>query len=385
MISLLKKNLSNVLNAYKDGKSIVELIVSGSEPICERRNVDAKKVRILGSGISGVAFEVSIDGKIYVLKEETIEKKRSECWRAKYTMKGCDTNSIYSFNIQDYSCDKYYSEYLISSLCGSLKRNLQSINFIDVFGAAICKKSLGSGEQFLTFMEKISGDMHNVAQCIYQLEEYSDIFVGNLILQILHSIHLIQTKFGVVHGDMHIRNVFVEYIDEKTMWNNQTLIDADYFEYRVNGKSLYIPWCPFIVKIGDFGLASKYISPQIFNNELLKIDCTIPNWFSPCYDYLTIFPQLYTIHKVLKLKPLIYEALGSDPEILGKNNFVEGKISINSLYNDLKRWNDYGRPIPKFSLNFKKTPADLLLGKTCSKYQTKPPNGSKVVLLGTDE
>lgn len=290
------------------------------------------------------------------------------------------------------------SEFAISVLAGSLYRSGRSINFLDVFYFATCAgdHKKGISNQY-TFMELIDSSFRKSLKCICEIDynrQKTLIFKTNadaatkamesICIQIIHSIYVYQTVYKIVHGDLHDDNVFLEFVNEKTQWKGQKLIEADYYEYKIDGKSLYIPGgreCPFIVKIGDWGIACKYLEPKIANKMTIKTGYDqydgngpwIPNFYTEMYDLYMIMDILYTSNPSNKLiQNILSWILGVPP--------TEKDLSAAKIFRDTTR-----PDIPSMSKNmYKHVSAKNLLTQASfmDKYYIKPPKDSKIILIG---
>ena len=190
-----------------------------------------------------------------------------------------------------YLCsNSVFSEYLIGLLCGELytKRinNVMSINFINMLDLSSCpetERDLSSEQKegydisSFIFQQKIEGGL---------LEKNSPFLtkeIGPVVLQILHAIECYQRAYHINHGDLHIWNIL--YGETPEIWNGENVQSADYFEYRIDGDSFYIPSSRYVIKIADFGHSAKYSSPMILTRGRAGGKSgSIPNFYSPAYD-----------------------------------------------------------------------------------------------------
>lgn len=314
-----------------------------------------------------------------------------------------DKKGFIKFDKGDHLCPVENSEFAISLLTGSLYRAGRSINFLDVFYFASCKDKVitdGSVVNQYTFMERIKSSLRKSVGCICEKGHdgvETSFFATNaiatkramngVVIQIIHAIYLMQLNYKIVHGDLHDDNVFFEFLTADTEWNGQKLLDADYYEYRVKGKSLYVPGgkeCPFIIKIGDWGLACKYSSPKIANMETITtgydqldgLGPWLPNFYNEVYDMYFIMDILYKLNPSNDFISDIMSWMLDVPP--GIPNAIIGASIISST----------GRPsITKISSpEFERvSPCNLLLADDVMReFYKVPPMGSKIILLGSD-
>jgi len=189
--------------------------------------------------------------------------------------------------------DGTYSEYYIGLLCSKLYSGIspfsdtrvRCMNFINVFGFSQCTKPCKMKEY--TFMEKLDGTVYDAP--LMGVKVYDSIYE-----QLILALNIMQIAYDIVHGDLHVQNMFLEFIRPKTTYNNQNLYDADFFEYRFGSKSYYVENRGVILKIGDFGLSVKYTEPLVGNGYVLETGfkddlfgvSIIPNWYSRSYDLM---------------------------------------------------------------------------------------------------
>jgi len=194
-------------------------------------------------------------------------------------------------------------------------------------------------------------------------DEYIGIFVS-----MFHSLHLMQ-KYKIIHNDLHTKNIFIELITDTTMYNEKRLIDYDYFEYKYDNKSLYIPRPSYITRIGDFGYSCKFSSPKILNKDIVNYEFDdIPPFYSVCYDYI-VYLDFFMDEVNSKLaKKLIEYSL---------------HISYDEFRETISSKEYPGRIRPKYLKHFTKTPADML-DFVCFDVLRKKPLGN-ILLIATDE
>lgn len=233
-----------------------------------------------------------------------------------------DDSGSYVIPKNSYLCiNKTYSEYLISLLVSKFlnsKSNYFSINFINTISFSTCPISPNKIYQY-TFMEKIDSSLDNIKNCLFELDDKGKInknfrpsineeVVNSIYIQILHAISIYQT-LNIVHGDLYLGNIFIEYINEKSILNETKLFDIDYFEYQIDSQSIFIPGgkaCPFIVKIGDWGLSCKYSEPMILNKEVINDGMDqydgngawLPNFYCKSYDPFFITDCFYEEYNI---------------------------------------------------------------------------------------
>jgi len=216
-----------------------------------------------------------------------------------------------------YMCvNPFYTEYVISLFFSDFYTHKKSIHFVLVednsFSTCLTvlepeetkinEPNISINELFI--MERIEGyplwDKQDPGKRPLPSEKE---YQNACLIQVLHSIAVYQKEL-ISHNDLHGGNILIEQMLFSTRWNNQELINYDYFQYKLeDNENLYIPFVPFIAKIIDFGLSCKYSEPQILNNKIMKgmIDSEVhlrsdenkihkvvipPNWYFPAYDVL---------------------------------------------------------------------------------------------------
>jgi serine/threonine protein kinase len=152
-------------------------------------------------------------------------------------------------------------------------------------------------------MEMIDFSLRKMMPCILASLNVDDT-LGSVFVQILHAIYKYQKIYRIVHGDLHEDNIFIEFVTENTVWKGQKVLDVDYYHYKIEEVDIFITGgrlCPFIVKIGDWGLSCKYSSPMIIQNIVLTTgyrpssgrDPVLPNFYSSAYDVVYITKILW--------------------------------------------------------------------------------------------
>jgi serine/threonine protein kinase len=317
-------------------------------------------------------------------------------------------------------CNAEYSEYLLALLTGNFYRNGICANFIDAFYFATCDEP-DQKERIkqYTFMEQISGsirasrpddeDRKNAITAAAKAEiaakdviadaKEAEIvkYTGCLTIQTIFALAVAQAKLRLVHGDLHDGNVFIKKIDRNTTWKGQTLHDADYFEYNLYGRSIYVPSCPYLVKIGDYGLSCKYTNPMILNSAVMETGMDegptsegepgegpiIPNFFSSSYDvmfYVTSMTYFRGINKPGTQKSIMsdkdYELLNKIKSfILSKAGYTDWKSLVNP--NNSRPW------VTRLTATQTiVSPYNILMDDTIMEGFLERPKRGKIVMIG---
>jgi len=189
----------------------------------------------------------------------------------------------------DYLCNGEYTSFLISSFAAHFLRNKQSPHFTDIFNMILCPSIQGFSTLY-NFSEVLDDRSLSVMRC-------SSNRTG-LHVSILHSLHLLQ-KLKINHNNFTLSCIKLEPIHELTEWNGVYLETVNYFEYRFNGTSLYVPFFPFIPRITDFDVSCKYSEPKVLNKDVIfgRLQKRVPNEFDSTYDMLTYFGSLDSVIK----------------------------------------------------------------------------------------
>ena len=208
----------------------------------------------------------------------------------------------------------------------------------------------------------------------------------SLYIQLLFSIAMMQESYHMVHGDLHLGNIFIEFVRPLTTFNDQTLYDADYFHYKIGQRNIYTKRVPFIVKIGDFGFSKQFISDRIVmdkraidqNNKTPEGDPrgNFTSWYSTSYDILMSFAMIYY--------RMGLERINEYDEV--SRRFFKTLFFASSLYVPKHgKFSERLRPLPKFvTYKDKKgfSAKNLLNQDFFNVFTEEPPRDSKVVTLG---
>lgn len=449
-VKIIFEGREEVLDTINSGGSIVELLGLPVEDKCALIGAEIKLVKKLGQGLQGEAFLIDFPGKgekMYVVKksdltlsvitgfkdtvieeldDEDLTWEDIEHWQpSEYKNewgkgsgivsvvippKLCRLNkpkkflSIPSGDVYhryitvpkgSYLCDnESFSEFCIAVYTGTLYRDSICINFFNTYSMFTCldrkTNDFAEYKQFI-FMDKIDGELNKYVSCI-ALDKYikqgkrSEDIMNGIYIQTLFAIAAYQAKFKISHNDLHTKNVFVEFVTEKTEFNGKKLIDAEYYHYEINGKSIYFPSIPVIVKIGDYGKSVKYTEPiigdkYVFDNGYEQHDGTgpwIPNIYFPQYDslYFTTFYLIECGFLASKLGSLIPECV----KYMCKGDFAQGWPNLHGyLFGQgyIRRGNS--RPSLE-NLGKVKSSADVL-ENFIQPIHSKKPKG-KIVTLG---
>ena len=103
--------------------------------------------------------------------------------------------------------------------------------------------------------------------------------IANLIFQTLFAMSVLQRTCNFKHHDLHANNVFIKKVDENLMFRNQFLRDFTHFHYHCDGADFYLPNCGYIVKIGDFGMASLDVTgKRLQRSDIDTFNDNVDKW-----------------------------------------------------------------------------------------------------------
>lgn len=296
------------------------------------------------------------NGKALVEDGVIIPKYSDVCKLSKikrYT--NLSNGKIISIPKGNYICSTgMYSEYIISLVAGDLYRSERSINFIDMLAFATCQSSEYEDKihQFI-FMEKIDLTLRQA------LEKglIDDESLVSILFQTSFAVGILQSSFQINHNDLHSGNVFLEEITPETMYDGKYISKFTHFRYKYGDIIAVFPRGRYIVKIGDYGFASKWSSPIVANDGLLQdgYGGWMPNFYSEEYDLATL---IYMIDNVYS------DILGKPNELVTKLlKFILNSRDVYEMYDD----ESGSRPRLDMLDVFLSKPIDILmeLYKTC--------------------
>lgn len=356
-VKIIFEGREEVLDTIDSGGSIVELLGLPVEDKCALIGAEIKLVKKLGKGAQGEAFLIDFPGKgekLYVVKksdltlsvitgfkdtvieeldDEDLTWEDIEYWQPPgyknewgkgsgivsviippklcrlnkpkkfLSIPSGDVHKYITIPTGSYLCeDESFSEFCIAVYTGTLYRDNTCINFFNTYSMFTCldrkTNDFAEYKQYI-FMDKIDGELDKYVSCLALAKyikqgKHNEDMMNGIYIQTLFAIAAYQAKFKISHNDLHTKNVFVEFVTEKTEFKGKKLIEADYYHYEINGKSIYFPAIPVIVKIGDYGKSVKYTEPiigdkMVFDTGYEQFDGTgpwIPNIFVPQYDSL---------------------------------------------------------------------------------------------------
>jgi serine/threonine protein kinase len=367
---------------------------------------EIKYIKKLGSGVQGVAWLISFKGepaKYYVMKVTQIELKHrisrikllEDDGRiidpvlltllngGKLSDEVLTNNMIYDCKVQNdmdiisnvdgseqvipkgsYACrEEDYTEFLLSSLVGQYYIKKLCVNFLDVFEFNTCVtpgydyRNISQLKKY-TFME-FGGNKITSLQLTVEQQ-------NNILIQMLFAMEMYQ-RDKISHNDLHPGNVFIKDTSLITDWAAQPLNKYSYFQYVIDGVSIYIPNTGHIAKIADWGYGCKYSSPNVINTSVVYDDREIwPNTFTPEYDLLMVLfwmYQTYTNEMALELMKIY----ANEPNA-NTVDFIEDKLAmyispharpkVNVLFSDEDTWTTPGSMLKSYSTfdSFKKSP-----------------------------
>jgi len=255
-----RSNIKSINKPENLMEPIICALIQNEKIIFKRELSRGKHGSAILSEVEGL--KKNIEYVVKVPHSKTIPKCTTK--RVVYTRN--DNQGTTIFPEGSYSCNEELSEFIISLFVGDLSKSKQSINFLETYYFAICN------DKKYMFMEKADSTLGA------EFGHFSIEDVNSVYIQLLHSLALIQKKYSIVHGDLHLDNVFLK-MDEKKCRS-----------YKYGDKTVYAPYCNFIAYIGDWGRAVKYSEPCAGNSDILKglYGDLCPNFFSSAYDIIVL-------------------------------------------------------------------------------------------------
>lgn len=286
--------------------------------------------------------------------------------------------------------DSLFSEYYVGLICGQIARN-GNICFLDVFGFSTCPNLKEAKLVSYIFMDKITETMLSAIKAEkldheYLLDNYAYSELDLIVVQVLCAISYLQSH-KIVHGDLHLDNVFLERITSETTFAGEKLVEHDYLTWVVDGEHINLPIGRYIAKIGDFGLAVMYGDVYVGNettivngfsySKIAEGSPIVPNWFSNSYDVLYfLLYAAYSGNTTDFITKLFSEALGVD-NMDTRNPVHMQKLGerVSYYFNQNKRPNIFSVD----DLNNAANPVNLLKSKTLDKFKNVVPKRTLVV------
>lgn len=213
-------------------------------------------------------------------------------------------NGEYEYPQGSYLCyDELYSEHTLNLLATNLYESGKCANFISTFGFTMCGSSDYKGRSHIydyTFMEYVNGGTiaHTLPFLLkneYPVSPRDESLIASILVQTIFAISTLQRVHGIQHNDLHLGNILLQSIatgdGKPVLFNGIDISSAEYFRYEIDGKSIFVENCGYVVKIVDFGYAMKYSEPIVGRNDLAKrtgtfSDFSVPGWLDSSYDLL---------------------------------------------------------------------------------------------------
>jgi hypothetical protein len=299
-----------------------------------------------------------------------------------------DYNAVVTIPPGSYLCyDETFSEYVISLLVSKLYTQKLCINFIETLAFYGCPRPEKSSMNLYTIMQLIDGTLAKLIKKVHLI--YTDL--DGLYIQLLAAIGAYQNAYMIVHGDLHTNNIFVEKINESTMWGEHKVSEYDVFSYSVGGTNVYFPASKYIIKIGDWGLACKYSPRMVCNLNTMYTGYDqgdeegpwLPNWFEPSYDMLFATNAI----RFISSSPFIDRALAAmlklNPDATPEQITKEKAKYINtSNHRPYIREGGQGAEFKSIT-DLNVMPSYILRDKNVMReYLTPPPKNVSVLQLG---
>jgi hypothetical protein len=128
------------------------------------------------------------------------------------------------------------------------------------------------------------------------------LFMKTIIFQVSFTILSYNGTYGIIHGDLAARNIFLKLADEPDLWRGKSVSMSSTLQYTINGVSFVVDNFLFQPKIGDWGFSMKVVPPTpilSFVAHRIKAAYHLPNQLSlkeiniPEYDLHFFLDDLY--------------------------------------------------------------------------------------------
>lgn len=422
----LENSRNGILNLVETKKGFE---INTDDELCEilKKHI-FPNMKILGSGNYGEVYLVETKDKKYAIKVsfEYIEPETKKCIYGKKDREVIRTglyvvSKTYKPPIikkGGYMCtNDFLPEVYLGSLTGDAYHKGMCINFFNYYAFFTCEEN--NTVRPFVIMDKVEGPFLNKqGNCVLIKDyikgvphEYVDEYYNSIYVQIVFAIAFFQEKFRISHNDLHYDNIFCEYVTENTMFNGKKVIEYDYFCYEFPDEKgeiikIYIPACPVIVKIADWGLAYKYdyltpsfygkvggkdiIQPPDFKGEIGNIGVKLGDYnleispeYHPEYDIIMASGRMYQQHNTKFVEDSVKFIFNVDDK---KRNPLINVYTGEDAYYNIANWSNRDTYIHNqfrtegFTYSRKSAIELLLFSKPFQKLRKKPKG--KILTIG---
>ena len=207
-----------------------------------------------------------------------------------------------TFNSDEYLIkDGAISEVLVTCMASSLLSKELSYNFIRVHGVETEVKDEKTASCSI-YMERL--ELHNWSSCC--IED---------MIQVFCAIHTYQRYLRLQHNDITSRNILSRKLTPAHTFRGETLHDAKYFRYVINGTELYVPNKGYILCVSDYGTSSLWgdcviAEKRCYRTGYVRQDGrpgrALPKGYCDIYDVLLFLCTFRGVPETRKL----FEAIG---------------------------------------------------------------------------
>jgi len=348
----------------------------------EMLNTDLCSIK-LGEGSFGVLHANNIPSRIDIIGENTMVFKNIVY--KKGLKRDADNIKFYTKNNKLYVVSyNLYGEAFVSMLVSNLFIRDVSPHFPVSFGFSRCD------DKILILFENLMNELENgdMATTFYDISAYlkdrniriTEELIDHLIISLLHSVFVLNYNFKMIHFDIYERNIFIkEFKENEQYFMGKDMTQIKYFAYQLpDGKIIYTKNFGFIIKIGDFGLATMNIGKIIISNNT-KYDnfLALIHHFYPSYpnNIKHFLPEYYLFLRSfirtfgLSTSKILLELLTSTPIL---NDHLEYDIDFLSA-----SMNSDKKNVPKINLDNVIEPNIILSSNLFDKYRVKPDDSTK--------
>jgi len=327
----LSKNLNNIFVNDELRKKFMNLIENIF--LSEFLFNDENAVRLLGKGSYNIAYELSEEYNLYIIKQ-LINLKRSKLESYKeflistvlmynvgsilpnftdpiciFNLKKNETKVYDEFeiinkdpNVPKYLCEfdeKYYfsnSQYIFDKKTSSAKRK------------TILNKSSSSDIEnyYMTRNVEYGISLNKYMKTLYNLSEQQiNTKILNVILQIIRAISIAYCKIGFYHGDGHSENILINTLDDSTFIQEMYFNPFVKYKYHKTKE---------VVSFIDYGMSNLYINKKKKDSEENII------------MHLSIQSHDEMANPVVDIHRMYYSIINDVYRDLGSNKYAKNKV-----------------------------------------------------------
>ncbi len=247
-----------------------------------------------------------------------------------------------------------FGEVVLGTIVSNLFYDKITPHVVALLGHSKCSEGTEIVYENLTYGNADSGIAGDFRQFGYYMRKMNKKVSGEMldsfIIQIFHTIFVLNSRFKLIHFDLEDRNIFVKELTDDPYYGVESMLEYDYLVYHLpDGKKLYTKNNGYLLKIGDLGgsvanygkliIENNFASSNLNSQKIRKFYPNYPkvgNFLPDAYSFVRRLAFKFGLHgsllfKMLTQIPFLTDMLVDEDMIYTETDIPNIQISPSEL------------------------------------------------------